>query len=105
MEQRQSSVGRHAYRSPAGDRGRHSRGTNKREITSRAATSGSLLGVGAKTVAGIGIGLLTVVGGAALLGVAAEMVLIPSLLMKLAGGIAGGGLGMAKGLNDTRTPQ
>jgi hypothetical protein len=58
--------------------------------------------VGAKTVAGIGLGLVAVVGGAALLGLAAETVLIPSLLMKLAGGIAGGGVGMAKGLKDSQ---
>jgi hypothetical protein len=60
----------------------------------------SSLSIGAKTVAGIGIGLLAVVGGAALLGVAAETILIPSLLLKLAGGAAGGGVGMAKGLKD-----
>ncbi len=64
--------------------------------------SSSPIAVGAKTIAGIGIGLIAVVGGAAVLGLAAEMVLIPSLLMKLAGGIAGGGVGMAKGMNDAR---
>jgi hypothetical protein len=56
--------------------------------------------IGAKTVAGIGIGLVTIVAGSALIGLAAETVLIPSLLLKLAGGIAGGGVGMAKGLQD-----
>jgi len=105
MEQRRSSAGRHSYRSPTLERGRQPQKAGRREIASRAGSPGSLLGVGAKTIAGIGIGLLTVVGGAALLGVAAEMVLVPSLLMKLAGGIAGGGLGMAKGLSDNRTPE
>jgi len=61
----------------------------------------SSLGVGAKAIAGIGIGLLAVVGGSAVLGVVAETVLIPSLLLKLAGGVAGGGLGLAKGIKDT----
>ena len=56
--------------------------------------------IGAKTVAGIGLGLVTVVAGSALIGLAAETVLVPSLLLKLAGGIAGGGVGMAKGLQD-----
>ena len=56
--------------------------------------------IGAKTVAGIGLGLVTVVAGSAIIGLAAETVLIPSLLLKLAGGIAGGGVGMAKGLQD-----
>lgn len=105
MEKYQRSVGRDSYRAFSEERGRPSQGTQKREITSPAVKPGSLLGVGAKTIAGIGIGLLTVIGGAALLGVAAEIVLVPSLLVKLAGGIAGGGVGMAKGLKDTRTPE
>ncbi len=62
----------------------------------------SSLAVGAKTVAGIGIGLIVVVAGSAVIGVAAETILIPSLLIKLAGGIAGGGVGMAKGLKDAQ---
>lgn len=63
---------------------------------------GASLAVGAKTIAGIGIGLLAVMAGAVGIGMAAEAVLIPSLLAKLAGGIAGGGLGMTKGLSDAR---
>lgn len=63
---------------------------------------GTSLVVGAKTIAGIGVGLLAVVFGSVALGAVAETVLIPSLLLKLAGGIAGGGVGMAKGLNDVR---
>jgi hypothetical protein len=62
--------------------------------------STSSLLIGAKTVAGIGIGLVTVIAGAVIVGAAAETVLIPSLLLKLAGGVAGGGVGMAKGLRD-----
>jgi hypothetical protein len=58
--------------------------------------------VGAKTLAGVGIGLLCVVGGAVLVGVATEVMLVPTLLVKLAGGITGGGLGMAKGVKDAR---
>ena len=60
------------------------------------------LGVGAKTLAGVGLGLVAVVAGAAVIGIAAETVLVPSLLLKLAGGVAGGGVGMAKGLSDNK---
>lgn len=62
----------------------------------------SSLAIGAKTVAGVGIGLLVVVAGTTLMAVASEAIIIPSLLIKLAGGIAGGGVGMAKGLSDER---
>ncbi len=62
----------------------------------------SSLIVGAKTMAGVGIGLLTVVAAVTAVGIAAEGLLVPSLLLKFAGGIAGGGMGMAKGLNDER---
>lgn len=62
----------------------------------------SYVSVGAKTLAGIGIGLLAVLAGSTLIGLAAEAVLVPSLLLKAAGGIAGGGVGMAKGLKDER---
>ena len=60
------------------------------------------LAIGAKTVAGIGIGLVAVIGGAAVISTAVETILIPSLLLKLAGGLAGGGVGMAKGLTDAQ---
>jgi hypothetical protein len=62
----------------------------------------SSLAIGAKTVAGVGIGLLVVVAGTTLMAAASEAIIIPSLLVKLAGGIAGGGVGMAKGLSDER---
>ncbi len=62
----------------------------------------SSLLVGAKTLAGVGIGLVTVVVASTAVGLVVETVVIPSLLLKLAGGIAGGGLGMAKGLSDER---
>ena len=64
--------------------------------------TGSSLLVGAKTLAGIGLGLLVVVAGVAVAGVATEAILVPSLLLKLAGGITGGGMGMAKGLTDAQ---
>lgn len=62
----------------------------------------SSIAVGAKTIAGVGIGLLLVVAGTTALAAVSEAVIIPSLLIKLAGGIAGGGVGMAKGLSDER---
>jgi hypothetical protein len=76
----------------------------QKQPTARAAFSrpGSSLIVGAKTLAGIGIGLVAVITGAVVVGAATEAVLIPSLLLKLAGGVAGGGVGMAKGLKDAR---
>lgn len=58
--------------------------------------------IGAKTLAGIGIGLLAVTGGALVIGAVTEAVIIPSLLLKLAGGLTGGGIGMAKGLKGNR---
>jgi hypothetical protein len=65
-------------------------------------TSSQSLIIGAKTLAGVGIGLVAVVAGSLAIGVVAEAVLVPSLLLKLAGGIAGGGMGMAKGLKDAQ---
>jgi hypothetical protein len=62
----------------------------------------SSVSIGAKTLAGVGIGLIAVIAATAAVTVATEVVLIPSLLLKLAGGITGAGLGMAKGLNDER---
>jgi hypothetical protein len=62
-------------------------------------TKNSLI-IGAKTLAGVGLGLLAVSGGFLLVGAFAEAAVVPSLLLKLAGGLTGGGLGMAKGLKD-----
>jgi len=76
--------------------------TLKKHTDSAAVNPGSSLIVGAKTLAGIGIGLITVIAGSAVIGVATEAILVPSLLVKLAGGIAGGGVGMAKGLKDVQ---
>jgi len=59
--------------------------------------------VSAKMVAGVGLGLIVVLGAGPLIGlILAEKVLVPTLLAKLAGGLAGGGLGLVKGLNDKR---
>jgi len=79
-----------------------SRSPARRAQTDAATSSNSSLIIGAKTLAGVGIGLVAVVAGSLALGVVAETVLVPSLLMKLAGGIAGGGVGMAKGLKDAQ---
>ncbi len=65
----------------------------------------SALIVGAKTIAGAGLGLIVVVGAVTAIGALAEAILIPSLLVKVAGGLAGGGLGLAKGLKDERKKQ
>lgn len=62
----------------------------------------SYLGVGAKALAGVGLGLAAVLAFPVVIGLATEAVLIPSLLLKLAGGMAGGGIGLAKGLSDDR---
>ena len=60
------------------------------------------LSIGAKTLAGIGVGVVTVIIGVATAGIALEAVIIPSLLLKIAGGIAGGSIGLAKGIGDER---
>ncbi len=60
------------------------------------------LAVGAQTLAGIGLGLLTVIVGAAIAGLALETLVVPGLLVKLAGGVAGGGIGMARGIHGRR---
>lgn len=65
----------------------------------------SFLAVTAKTAAGAGLGLVVVLVGAAAGGILAETVLIPSLLVKVAAGIAGGGVGLAKGIGDERKPR
>ena len=89
------------FRGLAGQYAESGPAISERRAVEKKNPSSSALIVGAKTLAGIGIGLVTVIGGAAIIGVAAETVLIPSLLLKLAGGIAGGGVGMAKGIKDT----
>lgn len=58
--------------------------------------------VGAKTVAGVSLGLLGILVGAAVAGALLETVIIPSLVVKVAGSLAGGGIGLAKGLGDER---
>jgi hypothetical protein len=60
------------------------------------------LAIGAKTLAGIGLGVIGVLFGAALVGAALETILVPTLVVKLAAGITGGSLGLAKGLGDER---
>jgi hypothetical protein len=60
------------------------------------------LAIGAKTLAGIGLGVVGVLVGAAALGVALEAILVPTLVLKLAAGITGGSVGLAKGLGDER---
>lgn len=75
------------------------------EQSGPASTAGSALAVTAKTAAGAGLGLIVILGGAAAVTVLAETVLIPSLLAKVAAGIAGGGLGLAKGMADERKPR
>lgn len=60
----------------------------------------SSLNIGAQTVAGVGLGLVGVIAGAAVLGIVAEAVIIPTLMAKLAGGVAGGGLGLAKAVHE-----
>ena len=61
-------------------------------------SSKPILMIGAATIAGVGLGLAGVIGGSFLIGMAAESIVMPSLLLKLAGGLAGGGVGMAKGV-------
>lgn len=74
----------------------------EREEKKTTSTAGSNLAVTAKTAAGAGIALVVVLVGAATAGLALEAVLIPSLLVKVAAGIAGGGIGLAKGIKDER---
>lgn len=63
-----------------------------------------LLIVGAATLAGVGLGLVAAVAGAAVIGLAGEAIMAPALALKVAGGLAGGGVGMAKGLKEARDP-
>jgi len=60
------------------------------------------LAIGAKTLAGIGLGVIGILVGAAALGAALETILVPTLIVKLAAGITGGSVGLAKGLGDER---
>ena len=100
MENYRDSERTSSFASYVRGRGRHANSTE--DDTTRPPSRTNSLAVGAKTVAGVGIGLLAVVAGSAIIGVAAETVLVPSILLKLAGGIAGGGMGMAKGLKDAQ---
>jgi len=106
MEKYQPAIGRTRFVDPVIDEEQPLRRTDRESQRALRGLSPSVsLMVGAKTIAGIGIGLLVIMAGAVGLGMAAEAVLIPSVLAKLAGGIAGGGLGMAKGLSDVRRAQ
>ena len=103
MENRETSMGGNPHRVYPRERARPRPDERPNERRANASNPRvSSLVIGATTIAGVGIGLLAVVAGAAVIGIAAETVLIPSLLLKMAGGIAGGGVGMTKGLKDTR---
>ncbi len=58
--------------------------------------------VGATALAGVGLGLIAVIAGVAAIGLAGEAILAPAIALKVAGGLAGGGVGMAKGLDNAR---
>ncbi len=58
--------------------------------------------MGAKTMAGIGVGFVVVVLGATGIGAILETAIIPTALAKVAGAIAGGGVGLSKGIHDHR---
>ncbi len=60
------------------------------------------LAIGAKTLAGAGIGIIGVLVGTVLAGALLETVLLPTLLLKVAAGIAGGGIGLAKAVGAER---
>jgi hypothetical protein len=104
MEKQSTSAGTAERRSHALRDECRSKRSAGRQSVARAATSrpGLSLIVGAKTLAGIGLGLVAVITGAAVVGALSEAILVPSLLLKMAGGVAGGGVGMAKGLKDAR---
>ncbi|MFC1462005.1 hypothetical protein ACFLQU_00225 [Verrucomicrobiota bacterium] len=76
-----------------------------RKLAPEPSGSQSFLAVTAKAAAGAGLGLVVVLVGAAAGGIIAETVLIPSLLAKIAAGVAGGGVGLAKGIGDERRPR
>ncbi len=58
--------------------------------------------ISAKTLAGVGVGFITVVLGTTGIGAILESTLIPTVLTKTAGALAGGALGLSKGINDSR---
>ena len=58
--------------------------------------------LGAKTMAGIGLGFVVVVLGATGIGAVLEATIVPTVLAKVAGAIAGGGVGLSKGIQDHR---
>lgn len=60
------------------------------------------LAIGAKTLAGAGLGILGVLVGTVVAGALLETVLLPTLLLKVAAGVAGGGIGLAKAVGDER---
>lgn len=67
------------------------------------ALDGSAVIVGAKAAAGVGIGVLAVLGAASVVGlIFLEAILIPTVLATVAGGLAGGGIGLAKGISSER---
>lgn len=61
-----------------------------------------LLLIGAKTIAGIGIGFMVVIFGTTGIGAVMESTILPTILTKVAGGMAGGALGLSKGVTDSR---
>lgn len=71
------------------------------DLESGMATEDALL-LGAKTMAGIGVGFVVVVIGATGLGAVLEATIVPTVLAKVAGAIAGGGIGLSKGIHDQR---
>lgn len=96
------SMGAAAYRSRTTQRQRATREDPEDESTTPTSAAYSSLVIGAKTLAGVGIGLLAVTGGVLVVGAIAEAIVVPSLLLKLAGGLTGGGMGMARGLKAAR---
>jgi hypothetical protein len=73
-----------------------------RTPTRQPLNSRAFLIAGATALAGAGLGLIAVIAGSFLFGLATEAVLAPTLLAKVAGGITGAGAGMAKGVRDNR---
>jgi hypothetical protein len=106
MDKYQAARSNPNFRSPSGHQNQQriaSQNPEPKKTGGRSSISpANSLAVGAKTVAGVGVGLISVVVGSFVIGAVTEAVIIPSLLLKLAGGIAGGGIGMAKGLNDSK---
>lgn len=61
-----------------------------------------VLMMGAKTLAGIGLGFVVVALGATGVGALLEATIIPTALAKTAGALAGGGIGLSKSITDFR---